>query len=502
MSALPQTSRAATMSDLVSKIEQLQKEIFELRAQFTGQATGSTPPGGFATNLKRGSTGPEVVALQSFLSEKGFGTGPTDGIFGWSTLNSLTAYKESIGFTSWGSSFGGTWRVVGDPVTSYTVTTSACKADFDGNGKVEVADYVLLQNNLTLTPSDEQIMFDIKVDGIVDKYDIKEWMTQYGKTNFCMSSNTTTAQWLASITGTQTNPPTPSQTPAGSNWTSELAGASAQDAWLWDYQIKKITNYTRRQIPVTVTGSTTSDLMWVVEPTTTTNATLLAQQFAGMYDSVEFNNGKLYLVQNASFTSHNGYQYETIRKYELYKPTISENQTTSVDIAYLKIGNKLEGTVYINKKPISSYNGVYPKFFSYFTTDAKWMMTMRILNDGLVENSSVLGVADNYPESAYTFETIADPRLSSITIVQGEAGFNPTLQQDYYNPTTNTITLKPNQGQVIWFKLFQKPSSIFPTGFTGISETKTFGTDYAINLHRNTAVIQNGDFVSLQEQGL
>jgi len=499
----PQLSHAATLSDLMVKIESLQKEIADLKSQLKSQVTGTIPPGGFATPLKRGSTGPEVVALQNFLSEKGFYTGVVDGVFGWGTSSALNAYKVSIGFSSYGVSFGGgNWRVAGDPVTMYTVTSSSCKADFDGNGKVEVADYVLLQDNLTLTPADEQIIFDIKVDGIVDKYDIKEWMTHYGKTNFCMSSNVTTAQWLASISGNTTTAPAPSATPSGSDWDAELAGATSDTEWLWDYQIKKITTYTRRQIPVTVTGSTSPDLMWVVEPTTSMNVQLLAQQFKGMYDSVELNAGKLHLVQNANFTSYNGYQYEIVRKLELYKPTASENQTTSLDVIYQKVGNTLQGTTYINKKPASSYNGVYPKYFTFFTTDAKWMMTMRVLNDGPIETTSVLGVADNNPEMAYTFETIADSRLSQINIVQGGSGFNPTTPQQYYDPVTNTITLKPNQGQVVWFHAFMKPPSVFPTGFTGISETKTFATDFAINLQRNTAVIRNGDFVNLSEQGL
>lgn len=498
----PQLSHAATLSDLATKIESLQKEIADLKLQLKSQVTGATPPGGFATPLKRGSTGPEVMALQNFLSEKGFYTGTVDGTFGWGTLNSLNAYKASIGFTSYGSSFGGSaWRVIGDPVTMYTVTTSSCKTDFDSNGKVEVADYVLLQDNLTLTPEDNQMIFDVKVDGVVDKYDIKEWMTQYGKTNFCTSSNTTTAQWLASIAGTAAVAPAASPTPSGSNWTAESVGASADNAWLWDYQVKSITTYARRQMPV-YDGSGTANLMWVVDPATTSNVQILAQQFAGIYDSIEMKNGKYYLVQNANFTSYNGYQYEMVRKLELYKPAASENQTTSIDMVYEKVGNTLQGQIYINKKPISSYNGVYPKYFTFFSTDAKWMMTMRVLNDGPIETTSLLGVADNNPESAYTFETIGDSRLTNINIVQGSSSFNPTTAQDYYNPTTNTITLKPNNGQVVWFHLFMKPPSVFPTGFTGISETKTYATDFAINLQRNTAVIQNGDFVSVSEQGI
>lgn len=497
----PQFSHAATLSDLMTKIESLQKEISDLKSQLKGQVIGGIP-GGPSTPLKKGSTGPEVIALQNFLSEKGFYAGVVDGTFGTGTLTSLNAYKASIGFTSYGSSFGGSgWRVTGDPVTMYTVTTSSCKADFDSNGKVEVADYILLQENLTLTPQDEQMMFDIKVDGIVDKYDIKEWMTQYGKTNFCMSSNTTTAQWLTSISGTATTAPAPSAIPSGSDWTAELVGAPANDTWLWDYQVKSITTYTRRQMPV-YDGSTAANLMWVVDPVATSSVSILAQQFSGIYDGIETKNGKYYLVQNASFTSHNGYQYEMVRKLELYKPTASENQTTSIDMAYEKVGNTLQGEIYINKKPVSSYNGVYPKFFTFFSTDAKWMMTMRVLNDGPIETTSALGVSDNNPESAYTFATIGDSRITDINIVQGSSSFNPAVAQDYYNPTTNTITLKPNNGQVVWFHLFMKPPSVFPTGFTGISETKTYGTDYAINLQRNTAVIQNGDFVPVSEQDI
>ncbi len=502
--ATPQSSQAVTLSEVVTKIEQLQRDVEDLRMRFMGQASGAALVGGLATPLRRGSTGVEVTELQNFLSERGFYTGLVDGVFGMSTLNALNAYKASLGFSSFGSSFGGSWRVIGDPVTTYVVSSSACKADFDGNGRVQIADYILLEEKLGTVPSPDQIMFDIKVDGIIDKYDIREWMTHYGKTNFCFNAQASTeAQWIASTAGNVVNPPAPSAVPANSNWSAETLGIAEEDAWLWDYQVVRVTRHARRQVPVTVGGvSSGNGFVSVIEPVQNSPVTLLAHQFAGMYDRVENNNGTLFLVQEATYISPNGRQHDTVRKFELKKPTASENQTTSIDMIYTKSDTGIEGTIYINKRPISSYNGVFPRFFNFFTTDAKWMMTMRVLNDGPIENTSVLGVNDNAPEAAFTFETIADPRLASINIMQGSSTFNPTTPQGYYNPDTNTITLKPNQGQVVWFKLFQKPPSVFPIGFSGMSETKTFGTDFAINLQRNTAVIQNGDFVSLQEQGL
>ncbi len=103
---IPQASHAATLSDIMSKLEALQQEIAELRAQITGQATGSIPPGGFATPLKSGSRSDDVAALQEFLTEKGFYSGVADGVFGTATLSALNKYKTSIGFTTFGSSFG------------------------------------------------------------------------------------------------------------------------------------------------------------------------------------------------------------------------------------------------------------------------------------------------------------------------------------------------------------------------------------------------------------
>ncbi len=151
-----------------------------------GRMLGNTAQvvGNIATPLKKGSTGEEVLALEQFLASKGFAPSPIDTVFDQSTLTSMNAYKVATGFTSYGSLFGSIsqWRVAGDPlVTMYTVTSTKCQADFDGNAIVQVADFILLQDNLTSTPSADQMKYDIKADGVVDLRDIKEWMAHYGK---------------------------------------------------------------------------------------------------------------------------------------------------------------------------------------------------------------------------------------------------------------------------------------------------------------------------------
>lgn len=52
-----------------------------------------------AQNLRRGSTGQEVRALQEFLKQQGFDPGPIDGIFGPRTQQAVEAYQRARGLT-------------------------------------------------------------------------------------------------------------------------------------------------------------------------------------------------------------------------------------------------------------------------------------------------------------------------------------------------------------------------------------------------------------------
>jgi peptidoglycan hydrolase-like protein with peptidoglycan-binding domain len=47
--------------------------------------------------LSVGSTGPDVVALQDLLNEKGYGVGQSDGVFGPATLKAVIAFQEDKG---------------------------------------------------------------------------------------------------------------------------------------------------------------------------------------------------------------------------------------------------------------------------------------------------------------------------------------------------------------------------------------------------------------------
>ncbi len=518
----PLVSKAATLDDILSMIKELRKDVAELKLKVSGTVIGSVvPPGGFSTPLKSGSTGSEVTALQQFLTDKGYYNGPINGVWGSNLspagsspvapsavlMKALNFYKTAMGFQTWGSTFGGTWKIEGDTSNFYVVTTNACSADLDGNGDVKFSDFLLLQQNLTNTPTAAQMMYDLNGDGMVNALDIKAWMTQYGKINNCMASNISTAQWLASVSGITVTPPAPSATPAGSNWSGSLAGALPGKEWLWDYQVTEITTYQRNQIHQwtgPITASSVPVKVWVTAPVQTmSNVTFLAQTMQG-YNSVESKNGSLYLVQNVNFTSQTGLEYNLIRKYKLKKPLDTDNQITSIDPIWNFTNGKLVNNSFVNKKPIASYNGVLPKFFNYFSTDAKFMVTMRVMNDGSPsDTTSLMGVYDNVPEVAYTFDSITNPQLVNLAVTQ-VPGFNPTNPQDYYNPTTGTITMNPNKAEAVWFHVFMKPPFAFPLGWSGMSETKTYGTDYARNLSRrngqSTEIIKNGDFVTPVQQ--
>ena len=92
---------AQTTAELTAQINSLLAMIAQLQAQIAGSAgTGSATM--FNTDLTVGSTGADVVALQTWLVGKGLLTMPAGvamGYFGNLTKSALAAYQASVGIT-------------------------------------------------------------------------------------------------------------------------------------------------------------------------------------------------------------------------------------------------------------------------------------------------------------------------------------------------------------------------------------------------------------------
>lgn len=507
----PVVAKASTIEELSSIIESLRSEIKDLRAQVY-TSTFITP----ATTLKNGSTGPEVVALQTFLANKGFYTSVIDGVYGFATSSALGAYKQTIGFTSYGSAFAGNWVIAGDTTTSATTalvsgTTSPCVVDFNGDGVIRVADFELIVNNLSQTPTNEQRMYDVSRNGIVDARDVKEMLKHYGRTNNCLASSISSAEWLASVNKPIVAAPAPSAVPAGSDWNVTKVGGTPAEAWLWDYHVLPGPTYTRKQIRQTV-GGVEQPPVWTTKIDTpiidanalnyTNDAVFNRKKIVGPNTRLENINGSLHGSAFYEYTTTSGLQVQNIVKTKLVTPAV--DRISAFDVLFEKVGNTIVNKSYINKKPISSYAGhIYPKLWvTSQATASQFIVRMRILNDGPTsDTTSLMGVGDNVPEVDYIFTSQTDPRLQTINIASGTA--------PAYNATTNTITLDMSKGAVVWMTYMQRPgptymSAIPASGFiTGYNwEPKGWGRDWAFNFTRNKTVILNSDFVPVQQQGL
>ena len=95
------TSIAQRFNTTVSALLALNPQIINPDVIFPGQiitvsGEGPTPPTPVCPLLQLGSRGNDVARLQTLLRVAGFHPGPTDGIFGASTLRALIAFQRSI----------------------------------------------------------------------------------------------------------------------------------------------------------------------------------------------------------------------------------------------------------------------------------------------------------------------------------------------------------------------------------------------------------------------
>ena len=90
----------ASTASAQSSSAELQAQINALMAQLASLQAGQTATVTFTMDLTMGSTGPQVVALQSFLESKGFlvmPVGVAKGYFGGLTRAALARYQASVG---------------------------------------------------------------------------------------------------------------------------------------------------------------------------------------------------------------------------------------------------------------------------------------------------------------------------------------------------------------------------------------------------------------------
>jgi len=102
--------KAATIEELQAQIQTLLAQIAELQrqlAEITGQPT--TWCHSFNVNLKIGSLGSEVTALQTALSKEGLYTTATTGNFDEYTASAVVGFQEKYAseiLTPWGLTHG------------------------------------------------------------------------------------------------------------------------------------------------------------------------------------------------------------------------------------------------------------------------------------------------------------------------------------------------------------------------------------------------------------
>lgn len=158
-------AKAATVAELQAMIAQLTAQIAGLSGGSTAVSTGYK----FNTNLTVGSTGADVVALQDWLSAKGFlsiPAGTSKGYFGQLTKTSVSAYQASAGLPATGFVGPMTREKLNAaaPVvtTPGTVTPSTPSTLSGGEGQLTDIDNTSADVESTLDESEE----DVKVFGV------------------------------------------------------------------------------------------------------------------------------------------------------------------------------------------------------------------------------------------------------------------------------------------------------------------------------------------------
>ncbi|HEV7121564.1 MAG TPA: peptidoglycan-binding protein, partial [Candidatus Paceibacterota bacterium] len=173
--AFAPAAKADTTSDLQAQIASLLAQIAALQAQLGTSTTGSTSMT-FTMDLKVGSSGAQVTALQNWLISKGFtiSAGAT-GFFGAQTKAALAAYQAANGISPAAGYFGPVTRarVNASAGGSTTTTTGGTTGGTTSTGPLSGGEgsidnfKTIGATNTTLNQADSQqvLGFEFKADG-------------------------------------------------------------------------------------------------------------------------------------------------------------------------------------------------------------------------------------------------------------------------------------------------------------------------------------------------
>ena len=160
-------------------------------------SSSSTSCGSYTRDLTLGSTGADVVALQSYLEAKGYLTIPTGvskGYFGALTQSGLAKYQAAMGVSPAAGYFGPITRakVSGDCSTSSSSSSSTSSSDLNGGeASLESYDSLSKYSNEDITEGDSAKVFaaefdvedgdariervDVRVEAVTETAEDKPW---------------------------------------------------------------------------------------------------------------------------------------------------------------------------------------------------------------------------------------------------------------------------------------------------------------------------------------
>jgi hypothetical protein len=168
---------------------ELQAMIAQLQAQIAAMSGGSTAPVAsttFTRDLTLGSTGADVVALQTWLESKGFLTipaGTSKGYFGELTRAALAKYQMSVGISPAAGYFGPMTRAKISATGGTTTPGTTTPGSLSGEGDLEFDITLDGDINIDLGDSDDVIEVELEaVDGDVQVervdfyFDVRPWL--------------------------------------------------------------------------------------------------------------------------------------------------------------------------------------------------------------------------------------------------------------------------------------------------------------------------------------
>jgi peptidoglycan hydrolase-like protein with peptidoglycan-binding domain len=136
-----------------------------------------------STTLQKGvRNNSEVLALQQFLTDKGYYVGKVDGSFGKETEDAVKSFQTAYGIKPTGV-FGGTWESLDGKQAQMPQAFTACDTDLDSNGMVGVSDLLIFFASYGQTGTN--LAGDFNEDGTVDVDDLLVFMGFYGHPATC-----------------------------------------------------------------------------------------------------------------------------------------------------------------------------------------------------------------------------------------------------------------------------------------------------------------------------